>query len=506
MLNNLPREIIEEIFSYFCLHCRNVFKSPNGVGTIYQHNGPHPRLKADEKSWYSIDRHALYSLTLTCKKLHPIAENVLYHEFAPGYGCAAWSDLYTFEGRLTSFMRTVGRRKDLAAKVRVLFIHRWLPASQSTEDTVESLRQGAADLGVDIVTGWQRRASRARHGKDQEWFTGPNNSRSIYLDTMSSAFTTNITDLRARHPDWRNLWTRFNHELIPMLIALLPNVEHITFRNMSFWHAFEDDPFEALGITRLPNLRSLETSADDFLIIDKAINLEVLNLSCLSPWSNSGPAYQAAKIRTIRLAGARHLPTNISSPLTFAAKDLRSFVYQAVQENCSWDWMMSSPTFNAEEVVELLKDYRETLETLHLDFRGAIRTPSDPPLYSRNFSLRDFTRLSDVFLSTGILFDVSNSLNENVTSDEIISDSITRRMPSSIVSLHLASDGARIQDTERGLIGLADTKKRHLDRFPCLQNIGSDFDGRLHKLVHRAMEEAEISLVYENWPREDEAK
>ncbi|KAL4871123.1 hypothetical protein BDV12DRAFT_194769 [Aspergillus spectabilis] len=41
----------------------------------------------------------------------------------PGYGDSWRSDLYTWDGRLTSFMRTVARRRDLAATVKRIYVH-----------------------------------------------------------------------------------------------------------------------------------------------------------------------------------------------------------------------------------------------------------------------------------------------------------------------------------------------------------------------------------------------
>ncbi|KAL4867295.1 hypothetical protein BDV12DRAFT_186813 [Aspergillus spectabilis] len=54
-----------------------------------------------------------------CKTIQPI----LYHDFMLGYGDSWRSDLYTWNGQLTSFMRTVARRRDLAAPVRRIYIH-----------------------------------------------------------------------------------------------------------------------------------------------------------------------------------------------------------------------------------------------------------------------------------------------------------------------------------------------------------------------------------------------
>jgi hypothetical protein len=119
----LSRDILVEIFSYFCLHCRGDLRPVKGVGTPHQHKQRREPQQLDQKLWYSIDKYALFSLTASCKALHPIAEDILYHDFALGYGDSELSELYTYGHRLNQSMRTVGRRKDLAEKVRMIFVH-----------------------------------------------------------------------------------------------------------------------------------------------------------------------------------------------------------------------------------------------------------------------------------------------------------------------------------------------------------------------------------------------
>lgn len=54
-------------------------------------------------------------------------------------------------------MRTVRARKDLAEKVRMVFVHPKY-SNADVEKTVLSLRWGGADLGIDVAKAWRHRA------------------------------------------------------------------------------------------------------------------------------------------------------------------------------------------------------------------------------------------------------------------------------------------------------------------------------------------------------------
>ncbi|KAI8682165.1 hypothetical protein NCS55_00471200 [Fusarium keratoplasticum] len=136
-LDALPAEVLVEIFGQVCLHCR--------------------------------------------------AQTVLYHEFVLGYGDSVCSRVYDFDGRLASFMHTVGRRRGLAAKVRKVAI------------------QASAD-------------ERKRWGR--------------YYDELLRIFLTpELRDPRKAHLEIMGPPYDFravNAELINMLITLLPNVDHLS--------------------------------------------------------------------------------------------------------------------------------------------------------------------------------------------------------------------------------------------------------------------------------------
>ncbi|KAF5720993.1 hypothetical protein FMUND_3896 [Fusarium mundagurra] len=508
-LASLPRDILVEIFSYFCLHCRGDLKPIKGVGTPQQQirRCGEPQ-QPDQKSWYSIDKYTLFSLAASCKALHAVAEDVLYHDFAPGYGDSELSKFYTYGNRLNQFMRTVGSRKDLADKVRFLFVHP-KHSNASVKRIVLSLKQGAADLGIDIATAWRHRAEHFT----KSWTPGQVGGEREYPFMLESAFIDEILEyalLRTRRYEndkdlvdtnfaltANSLYRALHHELIPMLIAMLPKLSHIIYKYKSVFGDFEHTALDALGMTELPYLRTLEIDRDLFSIFKRAPNLEQLDItSSLFVARGQGPWGDRSKIRTLRMEGTKSL-SELSKRLSFAAKDLRSLVVES--SGFSMPWVPA-------DVIKKVRDYRHSLETLHLDLR---RVKLISPPDRRDCTLRDFGKLQHVLLNTRLMFQISPDRY-----------SIIRLLPPSIVSLHLAWDGVELDPTEwgdlplrfvaesvkqqrehshfeRALIELADVKA---ERFHDLKHIDLDCWDKVDAAVHKAILEAGIEFVPENWP------
>ncbi|SPJ88932.1 uncharacterized protein FTOL_12827 [Fusarium torulosum] len=487
-LTDLPEEVLSEIFSYFCLHCCGEFNPDKGVGTPQQHKRQRPAQVRDKRSWYSLNKHALYSLALSCKALHPIAEAILYHEFAPGYGDSERSIYFSFELRIHPFMRTVGRRRDLAEKVRMISIDQTIAYRENCEESLEALKQGASDLGIDLGAAWQRRVAEIRHDPDYPM----DSYHRAWLDTLCSIFDPEYTWLAGP-------LRRLQLELIAMLIALLPKLEHIGLEGFWNFHHFPDDPLKVLGVTELPYLRSYEVRTDGFFILDKAVNLKELSIYNVTPSEITLLFSERAHVETLRMTGVRHLPSSVSHALRFAAKNLRSFVYEAQAEDDQPHYESTRGEFNAEVIVGMLREYSQTLETLHLDFRGVVYHSPRCYFYSPDFTLQNFTKLRHVFLSTGILFDASRGIDNTESTSEPPHAVISRLLPPSIESLYLAWDCPSVSGVEAGLVELAHAKQET----GCLQHlrrVGLHYSGRLEEAVDRALEAAGIDFVYERWP------
>jgi hypothetical protein len=369
----LPRDVLVEIFSYVCLHCRGDLRPVKGLGTPHQHKQRREPQQPDQKSWYSIDKYALFSLAASCKTLHSVAEDILYHDLAPGYGDSELSELYTYGLRLNQFMRTVGRRKDLAEKVRIIYVH---PKHSNTDakQTVLSLKQGAADLGIDIEEAWKYRAEHfintLKGARRTQW------GEDEYSFTLTSAFTDEILEYPEHYcVKTKDFYRGLPHELIPMLIALLPKLGHIIYKSNSIFDRFKNAALEALGVTELPYLRTLEIDFDLFSILERAPNLEKLDIINSRFYRSAGDSYSdRSQIRTLRLANISS-PWKVGEPLSFVAKDLRSLVLESCVKHGIKFFDFSMPRFSR-DVIEEARNYRHSLETLHLDLRDVVAKPS----------------------------------------------------------------------------------------------------------------------------------
>lgn len=74
----------------------------------------------------------------------------MYHEFVPGYGEYGPLSKYSWDGRLTSFMRTVESRRDLAACVKWIFVKVPLLMSASEEEVEDALERAASGRRIEM--------------------------------------------------------------------------------------------------------------------------------------------------------------------------------------------------------------------------------------------------------------------------------------------------------------------------------------------------------------------
>ncbi|RSL81797.1 hypothetical protein CEP51_005568 [Fusarium floridanum] len=483
-LNNLPVEILVEILGQFCLHCRNEFHEPAGLDVSFQHeNDVRPKQDPYEHSWYALDRDALFSISLSCRKLHRLAQDVLYHEFMLGYGDSVCSRVYNFEGRFASFMRAVGQRRDLAAEVRKVAIHPLLMENLSTKEIRDLLLESAGVLGIDLVQAWKRRIVEASTTELRQchWFYGEflrifltpgvENHRQVILDVWQLPLDFKIVE----------------SELIAILIALLPNVDHL-----SLWQDQQSklhlcpSAFRALGITSLPKLKTLETEINSHPILALATGLETLNVREFLPHPNQD--FDLPNLKTLRLARMTCKKENVLAIISRCTGGLGAFLYEqeAVEVTPDADDDYLTPS----QAVEALKPHRKTLETLHLDFRCIYNTPPPDPAF---FSFEDFCSLKRLLVSTAAIF---YSPPANSYAQEKDRDRIWSRLPPSIVSLHLIEDEAtKLEAIQEGLIGLADMKKSHPKMFPHLVQLHLGARDKLDEAVDRIMDAAGIVLT-----------
>ncbi|KAG7292614.1 hypothetical protein NEMBOFW57_002649 [Staphylotrichum longicolle] len=132
-LGSLPNETLALILGNFCAHCSKAhgpdnFPDDHSRLAEPQHDedDEHDEREDSDKEplWYSRTyRNTLYSMCLVSKRLQPVAQSVLYHEFVPGYGDPQHLHRISWGRRLSPFVRTIAARPDLAAVVKRAFVH-----------------------------------------------------------------------------------------------------------------------------------------------------------------------------------------------------------------------------------------------------------------------------------------------------------------------------------------------------------------------------------------------
>jgi hypothetical protein len=145
-LDNLPNELILVILGNFCLHCR---EGPQETPqAFFEATGQ----QYDEPSWYALDVSALHSMSLVSTRFLPLAQEILYHEFIPGYGDSWCSAGYDWFWRLVPFLRTVALNPDRAALVKRVHVNlNLLNGVTEVEAQVDAVLEDATQArGIDL--------------------------------------------------------------------------------------------------------------------------------------------------------------------------------------------------------------------------------------------------------------------------------------------------------------------------------------------------------------------
>ncbi|KAF5667087.1 hypothetical protein FHETE_5790 [Fusarium heterosporum] len=112
--------------------------------------------------------------------------------------------------------------------------------------------------------------------------------------------------------------------------------------------------------------------------------------------------------------------------------------------------------------------------------------------YSLDFTLQSFTKLRPVFLTPGILSNISYDPEPEANDCH---DAISRRLPSSVVSLRLAWDRPTVGDVEAGMMALFRIKEDDGTYLRHLTHICLDYTGKLVDVVHQTMDAMGIEFV-----------
>ncbi|KAJ0418464.1 hypothetical protein BJY00DRAFT_315014 [Aspergillus carlsbadensis] len=435
---------------------------------------------------------ALYAMV--CKQLRNLAQPFLHREFMLGYGDSWLSDKFTWNGRLFSFLRTVARRGDLAAQVKRIWIHPQLWESHRAKDEVNFWMTPENPV-------W-------RFGS---WF-----------------YQCDVRDVLGDVADARGIdavRTLSEHDLIAVLISLLPNLRHCGLQ----LGVDRDDVTPAAGLRaatasvlpiRTMDLAMCATACESrklygkisilqraFGLLTLSIGLETLNLhqyyGIFSDERDPIPALP--NLKHLRLTFC-WLDDQTLRRLLSSCSSLQTFHYEATSNperyNIGYYPLNLVYTGNIHfRLVDAVRHLRSlhcnTLESVHLDLRMRGFTPCTPEPWAA-FSFQNFTRLQHLSLTLDEFHPVY--MDPHLTPRQ----GLTALLPSALTSLSLA--GQITQEPprmEQSLRGLAEAVSRGY-RFPNLKVVRWDETQRLSDdftiKITPMFSEAGVDFSYTAWP------
>ncbi|KAF4467062.1 hypothetical protein FALBO_6076 [Fusarium albosuccineum] len=459
-LADLSTEILLQICRHFCLHCQDEYSEAWDTRPLcYQRR--REEQKRDAKSWYALNRHALFSLSLASKRLRNIAQPILYHEFVLGYDDSWRTDFYSWNGRLGSFMRSITRNPDLASLVKVVHIHTLLLKSQTSEENRAVIQETASSLGIDLPSAWRQRVEKAPGVMKWGWpsayqlfMLSKPDGKGDLDDKEQWGLAIEFHHGRQLGPSW------MNGEMVAMLVAQLPNLDRLSLPgSFDCWpfQGFPDTALSALNISTL-GLKTLDLGVRADALIQVATGLETLNLHQYEFWPDFP---QMPNLKTIRITEGRFSVDHMKHILSACTGGLRCFEYEAAVDRPSLPAPHNHP-FHLSDAILHLQMHKNTLQTVHLDVR---RQKAPIRRIDRDIDFKSFTALEHLFLGARIICSRKFSPEPG---DLPESHGLIRLIPSSIVSLSVTQTRNRNR-LKSGLEGLANWVNLHPGAFPRLK-------------------------------------
>ncbi|PLB53888.1 hypothetical protein P170DRAFT_346594 [Aspergillus steynii IBT 23096] len=388
----LPNEVLQEIFSYFCLHCYGDDEST--ISPAHLRDSPQD---PDARSWHSLDYHTLSCLCLASRGFCAVAQPILYHEFAPGHGDSWRSNFYSWNGRLASFLLTLSRRRDIAAKVKKVYIHPRLLKFAAEDDAQDMLSEAARALQI----------------KDQ-----------LELSTQ---------------------------DMLALVIALLPSLQHLSLQvNESLENPVRWSALHATGNSCL-QLKTVDvgmhSSGSGFFndrefcasgLLSSCAHLETLNIHLRnSDWFKPLDVSLPGIKTTISVTDTR-LSAKELNRLLQSCTGLRGFAYKVAPPDISIGecyYENYGNHFDPLDGIQYLSRHHETLESIHLDLNWwkpafVAGERNSWPRHQPVINFQGFTALRHLFLSAGEIYDLSYEEPPPLVD----------LLPQSIVSLHFGRD------------------------------------------------------------------
>ncbi|KAL4993068.1 hypothetical protein BDV10DRAFT_190320 [Aspergillus recurvatus] len=500
-LDGLPREILHLILAHLGIECRDTDKlEPPDAHFRYSQQ------KRDQRSWYSLKLQPLLSLCLVSKRLCNAIQPILYRDFMLGYGDSWRSELYTWDSRLLSFLRTVARRRDLAEFVkRIHILPHLLQASREALEREEGNRQRML----------KERRTWGRTPDEEDLLPPdvdacytvseqpqPELRQSILEEEARGALREVAVALRIKKPERLSA-----KDLITLLIAALPKLEHCSlfFGPNSYMIAVHSATLSAAGISQLPlrtiNLSVLRTAETRFdlgcnarALLEVSPCLETLNLHKCYGTRQQAALPSLPSLKRIRITSSRVNEQGLENVLN-SCNSLCSFTYEAgahfVRGGSEGRWDCSDH-FQLRNAARYLSRHRKTLESVHIDLRHRGGDPATPS----SFSFRELTALKHLFLN---LDEFHSRLFMHRWTDD--SQLLVQILPSGVHSLHLAGRiGEDLPRLEKSLIGLGQAAVK--GQFQNLKEVRWDRKAKLdaEDAVRSLLAGAGVDFAYDSWP------
>lgn len=482
------------------------------------------RRQAHERSWYLADyRRPLVSLCLVSRRLRDVAQPFLHHEFVLGYGDSWRSASSSWDRRLTSFLRTIERRPDLATVVRRVSLHPKLLEAAELGDAaaVVELRRMGRGLGLEILDEsrppwYQGRPGASRRPLPADWepdsihgdtyMVGPRGKelRLVYVDSYTSD-----DSFRERHA--------LGLEILAILIGALPCVERLSIQQTVVDY---DTPYlsalRSLGVNHRPRLlETLDLAAHDYMldtmlqvpsqaagILELAKDtLQTLNLHmCSGFWNTTEHAPTFRSLKTLRFTNSQLSAVQLQVLLSCCAGGLTSFIYEAAP---SLFVLGNESQFHPPEAIRSLRAHARTLKTPHLDLRQ-VNFYSWFMLDKVPASLADFTALEDLFVSVNTLWEEGW---EAPVEEGVDFRQLPQLLPANVTSLSITGrhDCDNLEQLSARLLGLAravaeEGKLSRLRQVRCDSSFKQGLDDGLGPDIRSISQGAGVKFDFGSWP------
>ncbi|KAL6924344.1 hypothetical protein ACHAPO_003564 [Fusarium lateritium] len=468
---DLSPELFRQIFGYFCLHCC-------GKRRDYLIEDP-----VDLAENYCKDRKVLVALCLVSRRFRDFSQDILHHVFLIAPSKPGLVRQPSVETSLASFIRTITSKPHLVTATKaVIFFHTLEAPNVGLEDAQKAFKHVAEATGVQPSEIWDRRKNLAPYRDDF--------LRELILGKAHSRCTSEVIE-------WH--MNTLATELLFILIVLLPDLPHLAL-DVSIHQTFDQiEALKALGVSRL-SLKAMEINGAFYTVwLSSQILIRSPDLETLC-FYHATSLPDIPSLKSLHLRRFRMSVDQLKSMISSCTGQLRTFTYEA-SEIVAFHVDENSPfMIQACDAVKVLERYNASLESLHLDLRIRIHMSRDTKIGPMP-SLEGFTALQELFINTDAIYN-TQSLELQLPDDV----SLTRFLPPNIMSLYLVepdlpSSSERLQ---KGLVGLADVKRRDPSRFSKLKQVTCDTKKIFEEhYIKNVLSEVGIGLVYKEFPRPD---